>query len=124
MDAASAQRIENEFEKIDLHHAERHVFLCIGPDCCASEAGLESWETLKKEIKTHRVSVLRTKAACFRICTGGPWMLVYPEGIWYGAVTPERCERIVREHLLGGQPVREWIVRIHPLPPTNSAIQP
>ncbi len=107
--------VESAFRKIDLAAAERHVFLCVGPDCCAPEAGLASWETLKLLLKQNQLSMLRTKAACFRICSGGPWMLVYPEGVWYGAVTPERCERIVREHFVGGNPVHEWVVKEHKL---------
>ena len=47
--------------------------------------------------------VMRTKASCFRICVGGPWLLIYPEGVWYGSVTPERCERILQEHVDPGQ---------------------
>lgn len=53
---------------------------------------------------------MRTKAGCFRICAGGPWLVVYPEGTWYGEVTPKRFERILEEHLLGGKPVEEWLV--------------
>jgi (2Fe-2S) ferredoxin len=37
-------------------------------------------------------------------------MVVYPEGTWYGSVTPERFERILTEHLLAGNPVQEWLV--------------
>lgn len=103
------------FEKIAMAGACRHVFLCVGPDCCATEAGLASWEVLKARLKEMNIPALRTKAACFRICRGGPWMVIYPEGIWYGSVTPERCERIVREHLAGGQPVTAWVARTHPL---------
>ncbi|MGA3006539.1 MAG: ferredoxin [Opitutaceae bacterium] len=104
------------FAKAEMAGARRHVFLCVGPDCCTTEAGLATWDVLKARLKEMNVPALRTKAACFRICRGGPWLVVYPEGVWYGAVTPERCERIVREHLVGDRPIAEWIVKIHPLP--------
>jgi len=98
-----------------LAGARRHVFLCVGPDCCAPEVGLATWEFLKGRLRESGLPILRTKAACFRICKGGPWMLVQPEGIWYGGVTTERCERIVAEHIESGRPVEEWIARVHPL---------
>ena len=107
--------VSEAFAKMGLDSARRHVFLCVGPDCCATPDGLATWEALKARLRDRDLPVLRTKAACFRICTGGPWMLVLPDGVWYGGVTPERCERIVAEHLDGGRPVAEWIARVHPL---------
>jgi (2Fe-2S) ferredoxin len=103
------------FAKMGLAGSQRHVFLCVGPNCCSSEQGLATWDVLKERLKESGIPLLRSKAACLRICQGGPWMVVYPEGTWYGGVTPSRCERIVAEHLLGGAPVREWIAQTHPL---------
>jgi (2Fe-2S) ferredoxin len=60
-------------------------------------------------MKETSVPAMRTKAACLRVCTGGPWLVVYPEGIWYGGVTAEKFEVILQEHLLGGWAVEEWV---------------
>ena len=95
--------------KAGLASARRHVFLCLGPDCCNPSDGEAVWELMKRRLREEGVPAMRTKAQCFRICGGGPWMVVYPEGSWYGGVTPERFERILREHLVGGHPVAEWI---------------
>jgi (2Fe-2S) ferredoxin len=89
--------------------ARRHVFVCIGPECCATAEGEALWELMKRRMKETSVPAMRTKAACLRVCTAGPWLVVYPEGIWYGGVTAEKFEVILQKHLLGGWAVEEWI---------------
>jgi len=97
------------FDKAGLPGARRHLFVCIGPDCCAPDAGQALWDHMKERLRTAGLPVMRTKAACLRLCRGGPWLVVYPDGIWYGGVDAARFDRILAEHLVGGVPVDAWV---------------
>ena len=106
--------------KIGVGTYQRHVFLCTGPNCCTPEVGLAAWEELKKQIKEQGLTTgpqacCRTKAGCLRICCHGPTMVVYPEGTWYHGMTAERIPQFVRQHLLQGQAIREWVFADNPL---------
>ncbi|MEB3325861.1 MAG: (2Fe-2S) ferredoxin domain-containing protein [Cyanobacteriota bacterium] len=101
-----------------------HLLLCATPSkplCCDPALGAATWARLKELVRTLGLEepnrpegvVLRTKADCLRVCQEGPILLIWPEGIVYGGVTPERVERIVREHLLEGRPIEPWIIGRH-----------
>ena len=104
---------------------QHHLLLCATPTkalCCDPELGAATWARLKQLVRELGLEnparaggiVLRTKADCLRVCAGGPILLIWPEGITYGGVTPERLERIVREHVIGGTPIEAWILRRTP----------
>ena len=88
-------KIRAGLDKTGIAHATRHLFLCIGPDCCQPADGERTWEYVKQRVKETGLPLMRSKAACLRICHGGPWLVVYPEGIWYGGITPEPLQKYI-----------------------------
>ncbi len=113
-------------ENLLIGQFHRHVFLCVGEPCCATigaQGAQDAWDALKGELKARNLSLAtgpnacyRTKVGCLRMCTGGPIMVVYPEGTWYGGMTADRIPRFVQEHLIDGKPIEEWIFARNPLP--------
>jgi (2Fe-2S) ferredoxin len=46
-------------------------------------------------------------AGCMDQCENGPVFVVYPEGIWYSLKTQEDIDRVINEHLIGGNIVTD-----------------
>ena len=98
-----------EAKKFEGQTYRKNVLICGGTGCTSSSSEVliatMREELAKKGVKD--VNVVRT--GCFGLCALGPIMIVYPEGSFYSRVTVENIPRIVDEHLIGGNVVKELL---------------
>ena len=99
---------------------KRHVFFCVNErtaddprGACTACGGAEVAKAFKKKLYARGLKrIMRAnKAGCLDQCAHGAVCVVYPEGAWYGRVTPEDVDEIIDKHLLGGQPVERLLLR-------------
>jgi (2Fe-2S) ferredoxin len=91
-----------------------HIFVCTGSSC--SQNGSEQvlhrfWEVLAEKGLLYgkrgsmEGTVMVTTCGSVGLCTIGPAVLIYPEGVWYYGVKPDDVEEIVNEHVINGRTV-------------------
>jgi predicted RND superfamily exporter protein/(2Fe-2S) ferredoxin len=89
----------------------RRLLVCrSGPCNAAGAAGL--WKHLSDEHERMNLAatapaLMFTRSSCLGPCKLAPVVQVYPEGIYYCAVDTLALDRVLDEHLLGGQVVDE-----------------
>ena len=127
--------LNSRIQKLGLEHIQRHILICADPSkpiCCSQAEGVIAWNYLKRRLQDLKLDVpqpdrpscvFRTKANCLRVCTQGPILVVYPDGVWYRATTPEVIERIIQEHLLNNKIVKEYLFLTNPLPQIQPRIE-
>jgi (2Fe-2S) ferredoxin len=97
---------------------ERHVFTCINrrepgnPKGCCADKGSEVIAELFK-VGLHKRGLKgrmrANKAGCLDQCERGVTVVVYPEAVWYAAVTPADVDEIIERHLVGGEIVERLV---------------
>lgn len=94
----------------------RCVRVCQHQSCQRNNAAevLKAFENayFKAEEQIGDVSIM--SSGCMGQCSTGPTVRVTPDEIWYCRVKPEDVEAIVKQHLVGGEPVDRLLnPRIH-----------
>ena len=93
---------------------DKHIFVCTNNrepghprGCCDPANRGDLLQLFKSKLKQRDVKglVRVNKAGCLDQCELGPTVVVYPEAVWYGHVTPADVDEILDSHVLNDKPV-------------------
>jgi len=92
-----------------------HIFVCTSSrvngqqkGICHTKLSADIVNNLLEEIRDRDLGgeVMVSNTGCFALCEKGPIMVVYPDNVWYGGVSPGDVEEIMDEHIEGGNVVK------------------
>ncbi len=95
---------------MDFYRA--HVFVCTGANCASKDSKQlvnKLREKLAEQGLTKEIQVIET--GCFDLCSSGPIMVIYPEGVFYCQVQEADLDEIITEHFLRGRVVKRLLFR-------------
>ncbi len=81
--------------------------------CGIAAGGRKVYEALSTQLQNKGLDVKLKRTGCMGMCYNEVLVEVSsPQNgrTFYGRVTPEKVDRIINEHLIGGKPVTEWII--------------
>ena len=97
---------------------DKHIFVCtnqkedLSKKSCGKAHGQELIQELKAQIQGANLEGnIRVQASgCLGVCKLGPAMVVYPEGIFYGAVETDFIPLFIEEHLKHNRPLKSHLL--------------
>ena len=104
-----------------IKRLKHHVFVCTNerPEnaprgSCKRRGSEEVLATFKKAVKDQGLTgrVRANASGCLDACEHGVSVVIYPEAVWYGGVTPVDVDEIVRSHLVDGKPVERLKMKL------------
>ena len=88
--------------------------ISVGMGTCGIAAGArETMEAIRSEIGRRQIDADIASVGCIGMCAKEPLVDIQQAGgahVLYANVLPEMVGRLIEEHLLRGQPVREWVI--------------
>lgn len=98
-----------------MSYYKRHLFICTNQRedgvCCHEHGAREMRDQVKAYAKqlglTGQGKIRINTAGCLDRCDEGPVAVVYPDQIWYRYSSLDDLQKIVNDHMIGGEIVKD-----------------
>ncbi len=103
-------------ERKRSRQARRNTGTCIsvGMGTCGIAAGArETFDALRAEIARRQLDIELTNVGCIGMCAKEPLVDIQQAGgshVLYANVQPQMVSRLIEDHVLRGEPVKEWVI--------------
>ncbi len=93
---------------------ETGTAIYVGMGTCGIAAGArETMQAIQQELAKRKIEAHVASVGCIGICSKEPLVDIQIAGkshVLYANVTPEMVGKLIEQHVIKGQPVREWVV--------------
>ena len=114
LDALRSLRDRKQKDMAMRDPANKEAQIIVGMGTCGIAAGArETLEAIQAEIARHQIDVDIASVGCIGMCAKEPLVDIQQAGgshVLYANVRPEMAGRLIEEHVLRGQPVKEWVI--------------
>ncbi|MCQ2910965.1 MAG: NADH-quinone oxidoreductase subunit NuoF [Clostridia bacterium] len=93
----------------DKDKKEYRILVCNGTGCTSSKSPLILKKFEEEIEKRGLTNVQVVKTGCFGLCALGPIVIVYPEGAFYSEFNIDNVERVIDEHIVGGNVCKDLL---------------
>lgn len=108
------QQMCQEMKQAEQVRRETSTVITVGMGTCGIAAGArETLQAIEEELNRRQIDALVVTAGCIGVCVREPLVDIQQAGrsrIVYANVHPAMVPRMIEEHVIKGQPVKEWVV--------------
>ena len=108
------QQLREEIKQAERARRETSTVITIGMGTCGIAAGArETLQAIEAELAKRQIEAAVVTAGCIGVCVREPLVDIQQAGqsrIVYANVQPAMVPRLIEEHIIKGQPVKEWVV--------------
>jgi len=107
-------RFREDLKRAGQTRRDTGTRISIGMGTCGIAAGArETMDAIRAEIGRRQIDAEIASVGCIGMCAKEPLVDIQQAGgshVLYANVLPEMVGRLIEQHLLRGQPVKEWVI--------------